>query len=183
MLIDLVKEKLTGIPSLYFGGKMKIDIFMQIEMAKILLFQNISTEKMDRVDHYTAWQQKNRQKEKKKTTGKKKKQGHCVVYPLAILFFFRIFANLFSPRRLLVISSFIVAESILICASAYVREALKRLGKTKDIMIHNWILKIKTLFCLAESEVCYQSWFTIIEHSTPKCSKNNGQNRTDLARY
>lgn len=146
-------------------------------------FQNISIEKMDSRPLYSLTAKKQAKEKKKQGKKKKHKQGHSMVYPLSILFFFRIFANLFSPRRLLVISSFIAAESILICASAYVREALKRLGETKDIMTHNWILKMKTLFCLAETEVCYQSWFTIIQHSTPKCSKTNGQNKTDLARY
>lgn len=60
---------------------------------------------------------------------RKKVTGTLQAYPFSILFFFKIFANLFSPRRLRVISSFIDAESILICASAYVREALKRLKK------------------------------------------------------
>lgn len=126
------EEEKVNIPSFYFW-EISISILMQIKMAKHFSFTRFSLEKWTQ-NHYIFWQrEQSAEKVEKKVT------GTLHAYPLSILFFFRIFANLFSPRRLVVISSFIVAESILICASAYVREALKRL-KRADITIHNWTL-------------------------------------------
>lgn len=44
-------------------------------------------------------------------------------YPLLILWAFKILASLLRPRKLFVMSSFMVVSSILIWASAYVSEA------------------------------------------------------------
>lgn len=56
---------------------------------------------------------------------------HFGLYPFSILCLLRILASLFRPRRLFVISSFLLVSSILIWASAYVKDAWT---KTKKII-------------------------------------------------